>query len=247
MHRVFFTLFSVLYWLFYAVFVIVFFFCLAAVWLITSPFDKKLVVTHILTNFTGFVLTFMNPFWQVKIKGRKKIKKGQVYIIISNHQSLLDIFTLHRLFVHFKWVSKSEVFKIPFMGWYMRLNKYVEIKRGDRKSTVKMMLDCENTLRNGNSIIIFPEGTRSKNGVLRHFKDGAFVLAKNMQVNLLPVVLDGTYKCHKGLLLNGPQKIIVNVLDPVPLEKINQNEINDLKKHTHHQMAEELQRIRDSK
>jgi 1-acyl-sn-glycerol-3-phosphate acyltransferase len=90
---------------------------------------------------------------------------------------LLDILVLFRIYKHFKWVSKIENFRLPCIGWNMRLNRYIPLRRGDRESVRQMMDACETTLRAGSSIMMFPEGTRSKNGVLQPFKTGAFELA----------------------------------------------------------------------
>ena len=84
------------------------------------------------TCFWGSLYTWFNPAWPVKVVGREKIDPNETYVMVANHQSLLDIFVLFRLFRHFKWVSKIENFNIPCVGWNMRLNGYIELRRGDR-------------------------------------------------------------------------------------------------------------------
>lgn len=100
------------------------------------------------------------------VRGRERIDPRATYVMVANHQSLLDILVLFRLFRHFKWVSKVENFKVPFVGWNMRLNRYIPLKRGDRASVIEMIARCERTLRSGSSIMMFPEGTRSQDGHL---------------------------------------------------------------------------------
>src|SRR5262249_51268254 len=112
--------------------------------------------------------------------------------MVSNHQSLLDILVLFRLFVHFKWVSKAELFRIPCIGWNMTLNRYIRLRRGNPESIAAMIRDAERTLAEGSSLMIFPDGTRSPDGHLKPFKRGAFTLALRPRVPLLPIVMQGT-------------------------------------------------------
>jgi 1-acyl-sn-glycerol-3-phosphate acyltransferase len=122
--------------------------------------------------------------------------------------------------VHFKWVSKVENFRIPFIGWNMSLNRYIKLKRGDRSSVVRMMAECEKTLARGSSIMMFPEGTRSPDGRLRAFKPGAFELAAKVGCPVQPLVIQGTADAlpKRGFVLKGRHPIRVTVLDPIPPE-----------------------------
>jgi len=138
--------------------------------------------------------------------------------MVANHQSLLDILVLFRLFVHFKWVSKIENFRVPCIGWNMSLNGYIKLRRGDRESVAQMMEACERTILAGNSIMMFPEGTRSPDGRLRAFKHGAFTLAQQTHVPLLPIVVEGTADAlpKRGFVLQGRHAIRIRVLDEIP-------------------------------
>ncbi len=113
-------------------------------------------------------------------------------VYVCNHQSFADILVLYGTFTHFKWVSKAEIFNVPFIGWNMRLNKHVRLRRGDTKSASQMMEDCRKHLREGSSVFLFPEGTRTKDGALRPFKRGAFQLAAELGVPVVPMALNGT-------------------------------------------------------
>ena len=99
--------------------------------------------------------------------GRENLPWRGPAVIVANHLSLLDILVLYGLFRPYKWVSKASVFKVPFIGWNMRLNDYVAIRRGDRESIKEMMNHCRQHLANGSPILLFPEGTRSPDGVLQ--------------------------------------------------------------------------------
>ena len=144
------------------------------VWAVTLPFDRRRVVLHRFTCFWASLYTWLNPAWRVRVTGRDKIRRGVTYVMVANHQSLLDILVLFRLFVHFKWVSKIENFRVPFIGWNMSLNRYIKLRRGSRDSVASMMQACGRTLAEGSSVMIFPEGTRSRDGRLQAFKPGAF-------------------------------------------------------------------------
>ena len=107
------------------------------------------------------------PAWSVKVVGREKIDRQKTYVMVSNHQSIVDILVGFRLFTHFKWVAKIELAKAPFVGWNMRLNRYIFLKRGDRQSIIDMMREGEANIKQGNSVYIYPEGTRSETGEMK--------------------------------------------------------------------------------
>jgi 1-acyl-sn-glycerol-3-phosphate acyltransferase len=199
-----------------------FFFCVALViWLLTVLFDNRLVLLHLFSSFWASVYLWAMPAWSVCVEGRSTIRMRDHYVIVANHQSQLDILMAFNLFFPFKWVSKAEVFKIPFIGWNMYLNRYIRLKRGDKKGIAKMFVDCEKALAKGNSLFFFPEGTRSETGSLKPFKSGAFILAKKMNIPILPVVIRGTKDAlpKHSMNFHGSQKMIIRVLEPVPYER----------------------------
>ena len=185
---------------------------------LTGPFDRRLVVLHQFTSFRACLYLWTMPAWRVTlVEEREKIRRRETYIIVSNHQSQLDILVAFRLFFPFKWVSKAEVFKLPFVGWNMVLNQYVKLRRGDKQSIERMMAACRRHLGRGSSVFFFPEGTRSPDGTLKPFKPGAFVLAHEMRLPILPVVIDGTRHALPKYSLNfhGRHYIRLQVLDPI--------------------------------
>ena len=199
-----------------------FFFCVALIiWLFTVLFDKRLVLLHLFSSFWASVYLWAMPAWSVRVQGRDTVRLRDRYVIVSNHQSVLDILVAFRLFFPFKWVSKAEVFKIPFIGWNMYLNRYIKLKRGDKRGIAKMFVDCEKALAEGNSLFVFPEGTRSETGSLKPFKSGAFILAKKMAVPILPVVISGTRDAlpKHSLNFHGSHQVRIRVLEPVDYER----------------------------
>lgn len=187
---------------------------------VTGPFDPRLQCLHLFTCFWSTFYCWTMPAWNFIVSGREKIDPDATYVVISNHQSQLDIPAVFHLFFHFKWVSKTEIFKIPFMGWNMRLNGYIPLRRGDRESILEMLDLCRKSLRKQSSVFIFPEGTRSVTGILRPFKPGAFQLAHELGLPILPIAIDGTRKALPKYSLNfhGRHPMKVQVLDPVPYE-----------------------------
>jgi 1-acyl-sn-glycerol-3-phosphate acyltransferase len=186
--------------------------------LVTYPFDRRLRLLHLFTCFWGSFYTWIMPPWRIRIEGRENVRRNATYMVVSNHQSQLDILVAFRLFFHYKWVSKIEMFKVPFIGWNMTLNRYVRLKRGDRESIEQMMADCEERLDEGSSVFFFPEGTRSPDGAVKDFKLGAFQLAKKKKVPLLPIVISGTNKAlpKYNMNFNGIQKIFLKIFPEIP-------------------------------
>src|SRR5437867_9570715 len=168
---------SLLFWAFIALRSRLLFPVAVAIWATTPLVDRRRVVLHRFTCFWASLYTWVNPTWRVHVKGREKIRAGVPYVMVANHQSFLDILVLFRLFVHFKWVSKIEMFRIPCIGWNMALNGYIKLRRGDAGSVAELMRPCDRTLAEGSPIMMFPDGTRSPDGRLKAFKPGAFVLA----------------------------------------------------------------------
>ncbi len=209
---------SLLFWLFLVVSSIVLFPVAVVVWAATVLIDRRLFLLHRFTCFWASLYTWLNPAWRVHVEGREKIRPDAAYVMVANHQSLLDILVLFRLFAHFKWVSKAENFRVPCIGWNMTLNRYIKLRRGDKNSIAHMMEACARTLQQGNSVMMFPEGTRSVDGRLRDFKHGAFTLAQSAGVPLLPIVLHGTANAlpKRGFVLQGRHEIRVRVLDEIP-------------------------------
>ena len=149
---------SLLFWLFMVASSLLLFPVALCIWAATVLFDRKLVLLHRFTCFWASLYTWLNPAWRVRIEGREKIRPRTTYVMVANHQSLLDILVLFRLFAHFKWVSKIENFRVPVIGWNMSLNRYIKLRRGDTASIDRDDGACERTIREGNSIMMFPEG-----------------------------------------------------------------------------------------
>lgn len=209
---------SIWVWLSSITFVLLAFPVALIIWLLALAFDRRRLMNNRWMVIQGIVLTKMSPFWKVIVDGREKLNQKQAYIIIPNHQSLLDIVFFNMLRHRLRWVSKIEIFRVPLVGWEMKMVKYIELIRGNKASVIKMMEKCVESLRDGISVVIFPEGTRSLTGAIGKFKTGAFQLAVKTDKPLLPVLIDGTGEIlpKKGGIIFRSRRIVrIRVLDPI--------------------------------
>lgn len=213
---------SLLFWSFLAVSSLVLFPIGALLWLASFPFDRRRYILHRFTSLWASLYTWLNPAWPVHVIGRERLYEDGPAVIVANHLSLLDILVLFRLQSHFKWVSKIENFRVPVIGWNMRLCDYIPIRRGDKQSTLAMLRQCERALAGGSSILMFPEGTRSASGRLRAFNSGAFQIAERCRVPLQPIIVRGTAEAlpKRGFVLQGRHPISIEILDPIPADEI---------------------------
>lgn len=218
--------------------------------ILTAPFDRRRALLHLYTCVWAGHYALLMPGWRLAVRGREHLAPGGVYVLCPNHQSQVDILVLFTLFRHFKWVAKSEAFQIPFIGWNMSLNRYVKLRRGDANSAAVMLRACRDNLEAGSSVAIFPEGTRSKDGRLRPFKHGAFSLAVEAGVPVVPIVVDGTSRAlpkssWKIGLSRSRIPITVSVLPPVRLEELGPGAgADELRAEVRRRMLTELAAIR---
>jgi len=233
-------LISAIAWFLIGLSAFAFFLIDALVWLLTFWWDRKLWLLQRYSIVWAMFYFWVNPFWKIDFTGKENIRKGQAYIIISNHQSAMDIALLYRLWMHFKWVAKREIFRIPVIGWNLWLNRHIAIDRNSIKGALKMMKEAETHLKMGSSVLIFPEGTRSADGSIKRFKDGAFVLAQKTGFPILPVVINGTREVvsKESIRIKGRQRLSLQVLPEISPDYYNGKSIFEL-------TAEMQQRITD--
>lgn len=221
---------SLLVWIIGLCYMVILFPVTFIIWLLVFPFDRERSVTHWFLMYQSFILVSMMPIWKIKIEGREKAEKGTTYVIISNHQSILDILLINCLRFRFKWISKIENVRLPFLGWYLRMAGYITIDRGNEDSKVEMLEKSLGCLKRGISIMLFPEGTRSPDREIRFFKRGAFQLALQANVPILPILIDGTGGIlpKHGLIFGSGHHIKIRVLDPVLPESFGTENVDEL-------------------
>lgn len=165
----------------------------------------------------GRLASRLTPLWRFQVEGevpRDIDRRG--YVVIANHESTADPFLLSFLPFDMRFIAKAELFRAPLIGWLLRLGGDIPVRRRDRRSVAKMMRECHATVRDGTPVMIFPEGTRSADGELLPFKEGAFRLAIETQTPILPVALAGTRRCRpKGALWFGRAHARARVLEPI--------------------------------
>lgn len=237
---------SVLYYIF-LVFLCTFFMILSAVALVVCyPFDKGRRVVHDLSRILVRTFFLIPPCWRQRIVGRELIDRKKQYVIVVNHNTVIDIPALYYIPLNFRWVSKREVFRTPFFGQYLVLHGDICINRGHATAALEQLVrDGKMWISRRASVAVFPEGTRSKDGEIHRFKAGAFTLAKEAGVEILPVVMDGAKTLiKKNKLFNWRNRITVRVLPPVPASEVAALETHELMDRVRTRMCEALEEIR---
>ena len=212
------------------------------IWVLTVLFDRRRFVLHKMTCLWADLVLAINPYWKTRIIGRNKFDPKKTYVMVSNHQSGADILVLFRLYGHYKWVAKQSLFYYPFIGWNMWLNGYISIVRTRGRSKLMMMDKAANAVKAGNSVILFPEGTRTRDGNIQPFRTGAFRLALDTKSPILPVAIKGTYFAinKNSLLIHKNYNIRLVVMDPIPYEEIAHLDPKEIATKVHDLIAVEL-------
>jgi 1-acyl-sn-glycerol-3-phosphate acyltransferase len=186
------------------------------VWLFTAPRDPGRYTVGRWFRRAAVTVTTLNPFWKFRTTGVLIRDPRRPYVAVANHESMADIFLLSHLPWEMKWMSKDAIFRIPIMGWMMRMAGDVKVRRSDAGSRLRAMEEARDRLRKKVSVMIMPEGTRSSGDELLKFHDGAFRLAIETGAPILPIALAGTRNAiAKGSWLVGRAKAIARVLPPV--------------------------------
>jgi 1-acyl-sn-glycerol-3-phosphate acyltransferase len=238
---------SIFVWILGLIYTLILFPVSCTIWFLLYPIDQERTVIHWWLVVQGNLLSRLIPLWKVEVEGREKAQKGKAYIIISNHQSILDILVMNCLKYRFRWISKIENFKVPVIGWYLRMAKYITIERGNKESKAEMLEKSSQSLRKGISIMMFPEGTRSPDKEISTFKLGAFELALMTDKSILPVIVDGTGGIlpKHGLVFSGGHIIKIKVLDPVHPGWFGTADTEELASKFRTLMVDELKKMRE--
>src|SRR4030042_1566903 len=194
-------------------------FVLGSLVILTSPFDRRGKVIHRYGRLWGKVALLVNRV-KVRVEGIEHLKGEGPYIIMSNHQGSYDIFALlGHLPFQFKWLAKKELFSVPFFGWVMAAAGYVSVDREGTRETVEAMNEAARKIREGMSLLIFPEGSRSPDGSIQPFKKGGFTLAIKSRVPIVPVAISGSRDIMpKDRLTASPGEIRILVDPPIETE-----------------------------
>ena len=215
------------------------------VWLCTFWWDRRRVAAHMMGTLWAWHYQSLIPFWKLHLEGRKKIPWKRPVVLVANHRSLVDILALYKIRRPFKWTSKDENFRLPFVGMVLSLTNSIRIKRESLRSGAQFLSQAEKEIAKGSSVLIFPEGTRSRTMEMRPFKEGAFLLAKKMGCGVIPIVHTGSEKTFDrgSWVLKGKAPIYIRVLDEIPPGEVERLEIQDLMSVTRARMEEGIHQL----
>jgi 1-acyl-sn-glycerol-3-phosphate acyltransferase len=210
------------------------------------------VTTPRITSFLcGTIWARLNSYLTpmlVKVSGRENIDRMQSYVIVCNHQSQYDIFVLYGwLGIDFKWVMKQELRKIPGIGIGCEKVGHIFIDRSNHERALASLQAAKKKIVNGTSVVFFPEGTRSRDGSLGSFKKGAFKMAIDLGLPVLPVTIIGT----KDILPSDtmdlfPGRVRMIIHKPIDTARFNDGNIQKLMDETHAIIGSGLKPMRSS-
>lgn len=213
---------------------------------VAYPFDKGRKAVHWCSKMICMFFWRVPPTWRQRVEGLEHIDPSKSYVITINHQSMVDIISLYFLPLNFRWVSKEEVFRIPYIGPLLIAHGDIPIQRGRASEAMAKVVSLGKLwISRGASIAIFPEGTRSKDGQIHRFKQGAFALAKEAGVEILPVVMDGTANVLKrNKLFNWRHRLTIKVLPPISAERVASTDTADMAREVQEMMTAALAEVR---
>lgn len=203
-------------------------------WIIAAPILLVLTILTALTTIIGSALG-NRDFWgyypprlwsrcvctlffiRIKVVGRENIDSKTSYVFVSNHQGALDIWTIYGYLEHnFKWLMKKSLEKIPFVGYACKSAGHVFVDDSNPRGVRQTIEESEQRLRGGMSVVIFPEGSRTWDGHLRPFKRGAFMLASEFKLPVVPITIDGAFKAMPRTTYNvTPGLITLTIHKPI--------------------------------
>ncbi len=170
-------------------------------------------------------------FVKTEVTGLENIEPGKSYVFVANHQSMSDVFAIYGyLPVIFKWIMKQELRKVPFVGIGCQAAGHIFIDRSSRLAAKNSILKAVDILRDGICVVIFPEGTRTKTGEIGRFKKGAFTIASELNLPIIPISLTGCYQIWPtGRAYALPGKISMHVGKPMESETYDDAFIEEVK------------------
>lgn len=221
---------SGLLWALVGVIVIVWVPLMALVWAVTAPFDRGRYVAGRLFRLAGVTFVKLNPLWRFHTTGERVDDPRRPYVVVSNHESYADVFLISHLPWEMKWLSKEAIFRVPLMGWMMRMAADIRVRRGHADSRADAFDAMRDRLARRVSVMIFPEGTRAPTDEMLPFRDGAFRLAVDTGCPILPLTVAGTRDCmKKGSFRFQRARAAVRVLEPEATEGLTMDDVPALR------------------
>lgn len=220
---------------------------LVAIWRVVGwPVDRWNYLGGRLFRLIAAVMTGLSTRWRFEVRGSPPANPRHPYVVVANHESFADIVLLSLLPWEMKWLSKVSIMKIPVFGWIMWLVRDVPVHRGRATSARAAMAECSIRLRGRVSVMIFPEGTRSKTSEMLPFKDGAFRLAIEEGVPVLPIALFGTRQAiAKHDWRVSRSHAVAEILAPVSTDGLTLDDVGDLKARVREVIRERRDALRE--
>lgn len=217
-------------WLLWAALIILFTPLVLAVFLLTAWWDRPRWWTGRVFRRLAWSALFVHPLWRRRVVGKMPDRAEGPFVVVSNHESLADVVVIGALAWDTKWISKRENFRVPFLGLMMWLAGDISVVRDDPDSRSEAYDELKRWLSRGASVMIFPEGTRSRTGEMLPFRNGAFRLAIETGHPVLPLAVAGTRDgIRKGSMFFRPTTAGLAVLEPVPVEDLGMDDIERLR------------------
>ena len=226
-------------------------------WLIVAPLYIIATILTALTVIVGCMLGgkkffsfYPGMLWSklacyltlcpVKIKGKEHLKKNQSYVFVSNHQSAYDIFLIYGfLGVPIKWMMKIELGRIPFVGAACRAAGFIFVDHSSSVAAKRSIEEAKCKLKDGASLVVFPEGSRTHNGKMGRFRKGAFQLAIDQHLPIVPITLNGPFKVMSGNSFRiYPHLMEMVIHPPIVVEADQFTDLKDLQ-----QFANEVRKV----
>ncbi len=191
----------------------------------------------------AWCMMYASPGWKKTMTGLEKYDRSKPTVFISNHQSFLDMSFLFMLPWQMKWVTKRSLMMIPVMGWLAWFTGHLAIDRKS-KGALRKLDRLVQPIKDLVPVMIFPEGTRSKDGEIGAFKNGAFILAKEHGFQIQPVVINGGHEALKsgGKTFSYKANFRLSVLDPIDTTKFD--DLKELREYSRDLIVDELARMR---
>jgi 1-acyl-sn-glycerol-3-phosphate acyltransferase len=205
--------------------------------------DPALYTAGLTLRWLGRSMTYVNPFWDIDVEGPFPDDPRNPYVVVSNHFSQADPPIIARVPWEMKWVAKKELFDLPVAGWLLRLSGDISVDRHDKRSRAQVLETAASYLGRACSVMFFPEGTRSRDGRVRRFSDGAFRLAIKQGVPVLPIAIDGTHEAlpkHSIWFNPDVEQIRVKVLDPVDTTGYTTSQARALQRHVRARIIDQV-------
>ena len=206
---------------------------LAVIFVATAPFDPGRYTAGRWFRRAAVTAVKLIPVWDFRTEGVEIDDPRRPYVAVANHESLADIFLISHFPWEMKWLSKEALFRLPVMGWMMRMAGDIPVRRSDRSSRADALKAINDRLDKNVSVIILPEGTRSPDGRLQRFRNGAFRVAIQRQLPILPIAVAGTRDAmakHSGVFNRA--RAVARVLEPVETAGMTLDDVPELRERT---------------